>query len=72
MNIDELEKSMMVWPYPWPDYLELAQKVRDEAFGSAQTDDAKAKAISDYEDRLNRILDWRLQNPDRLAAAEKF
>jgi hypothetical protein len=53
MSLDELEKAMKSWPYPWPDYLELIQKVRDEAVTTAMTDQAKAKTMAGYSDRLN-------------------
>jgi hypothetical protein len=61
--LEELEKALKSWPYPWPDYLELAQKVRDEAIEKAQTDRARDKALADYSDRLNRIFEWVQQNP---------
>jgi len=69
MSLDELEKAMKSWPYPWPNYLELIQKVRDEAVMSAMTDHAKAKAMAGYSERLNGILEWLRQNPDGLPAA---
>jgi hypothetical protein len=69
MSLAELEKAMKSWPYPWPEYLELMQKVRDESVTRATTDQAKDKAMDGYSERLNGILEWLRQNPDGLPAA---
>ena len=51
-------------PYPFPDYIDLARKVRDETVAKAQTDRERDKPNAEYSDRLNRMFEWAQQYPD--------
>jgi len=60
----KLKTALESMPYPFPDYIDLARKVRDGAVAKAQTDRERDTANAEYSDRLNRIFEWVQEYPD--------
>jgi len=55
LTLEQKERLLASWPYPWPELLHLAQVIRDERLNRMDDPGTERSIIlSEYADRMNR------------------
>jgi len=59
MTPDQIEKTIAIWPHPWPELLGLYQRFRDEKLDNARSDEERTEATDEYKQWLLRVITER-------------
>jgi len=57
MSLTEKENRIASWPYPWPEFLQIAQKTRDDLLEQMDDPDVERSKIDQtYLATIDRLL----------------